>query len=128
MIFSKMECGTSWIPSECGTSFVPGMNLGCPELRDLRAMTSDMLEQLVFDTLYFRRSNPDAACLQLNLAAQELRVQSGDALPSIGNTGHPGFWPEIQDVPCFISRFSSGCPVFRVSACFRELLILVRSV
>lgn len=45
-------------------------------------MTSTELEELVSDTLYFRRRIPDT-CLQTNLAGQELEQQSADALPQI---------------------------------------------
>ena len=45
-------------------------------------MTSTAIEELVFDTLYFRRMTPDT-CLQANLAGQELEQQSADALPQI---------------------------------------------
>jgi hypothetical protein len=47
-----------------------------------RAMTSNEIEDLVFDTLYYRRMVADS-CLQVNLAAHELEQQSADALPRI---------------------------------------------
>lgn len=45
-------------------------------------MSFDEIEELVSDTLYFRRTTP-GACLQTNLAALELAQQSADALPQI---------------------------------------------
>lgn len=46
-------------------------------------MTSGVLEELVYDTLYFRRSSPEASCLQANIAGEELRKESAEALPII---------------------------------------------
>jgi hypothetical protein len=48
-------------------------------------MISDTIEELVLDTLYFRRTNPDASCLQTNVAGQELEQHSVEALPVIEN-------------------------------------------
>jgi hypothetical protein len=47
-------------------------------------MTSNEIEDLVFDTLYFRRMVPDT-CLQTNLAGQELEQLSAIAMPLIEN-------------------------------------------
>ena len=45
-------------------------------------MTSHEIEELIYDTLYYRRMVPDT-CLQANLAGQELEQQSADVLPQI---------------------------------------------
>lgn len=45
-------------------------------------MSFDEIDELVFDTLYFRRTTPNT-CLQTNLAGQELAQQSADVLPQI---------------------------------------------
>lgn len=48
-----------------------------------RAVTSYEIEELVLDTLYYRRMDPDRDCLQVNLAGQELERQSAEVLPQI---------------------------------------------
>jgi hypothetical protein len=58
-------------------------------------MAPNTLEKLVSDTLYYRRLDPGASCLQHNVAGRELERQSADALPVIEQI----LWNEV-------------CPVF----------------
>jgi len=46
-------------------------------------MTSHEIEKLIYDTLYYRRLDPNRQCLQVNLARLELERQSAEVLPQI---------------------------------------------
>lgn len=65
-------------------------------------MTSATLDELVLDTLYFRRTNETETCFLRNVAGEELRQRSADALPSVeqvlSNVVGPNF-SESEDHP-----------------------------
>lgn len=61
-------------------------------------MASTAIEELVYDTLYFRRMIPDT-CLQVNLAGQELERQSAEVLPQIENVLSTVVAPVSLQVP-----------------------------
>ena len=58
-------------------------------------MTSYTIEDLILDTLYYRRTNTDGSCLSTNIAGEELLLQSSESLPKIehviGNVVAPAF-------------------------------------
>jgi hypothetical protein len=67
-------------------------------------VTTEALEKLPVDAIYHRRMIPNT-CLQRNLAAQELKEESAEALPVIERLLQREVLPKISDVARHVDRF-----------------------